>query len=103
MASDVSANPQLKNTPGSRQLTWGPWRMLPLIGVFVNGFACVFATIIYIFSYWPQTNAVTPVTMNYSILVSGAIMVASVIYYLARGRRIYVGPIVDVALVNDVS
>jgi len=74
--------------------------MPPLLGVFVNAFACIYATIIYIFSYWPQTNSVTPDTMNYSILVSGTIMLVSIIYFLAKGRRTYVGPLVEI-VAND--
>jgi choline transport protein len=86
---------ELCNTPGSKRLVWGPWRMPPALGFVVNSIACAFATLIFLFSFWPQATPVDPVTMNYSVLVSGTVMLFSMVYYFARGRHVYIGPVVE--------
>jgi hypothetical protein len=85
-----------KNTPGSGRLIWGPWRMPAVVGVVVNAIACAFATIILAFSCFPPVAAVTALTMNYSSVVTGGVMILALVYYAIRGRKIYQGPIIEI-------
>ena len=34
--------------------------------------------------------------MNFSVLVTGVVVIFSVLYYFIRARKIYVGPIIEV-------
>ena len=85
---------QLTNTPGF-ELSWGPWRMPGILGPIVNVIAIVFLGILLFFSFWPAEAAVTPANMNYSILVTGSVLLFSVVWYMTFGRRVYKGPVVD--------
>ena len=46
-------------------------------------------------SVWPPYWHVKPDTMNYSVLITGAILLLSGIWYFVRARKIYKGPTVD--------
>ncbi|KAL9081129.1 MAG: hypothetical protein Q9159_007419 [Coniocarpon cinnabarinum] len=85
------------NTPGSSgQLHWGPWRVKEPLGTLLNLFACVYLTIVFIFSFFPPSTPVSPGTMNYSVLVSGFVAIASGFYYALVARKTYVGPLIEV-------
>ena len=64
----------------------------------VNIFAVAFGIIIFIFSFFPVATPVTPATMNYSIVMTGAVAVIAVGYYIIYARNVYTGPIVEVSL-----
>lgn len=83
---------------GSGTLTWGPWRLRGWFGIAVNAFACVYMVIIIFFSFWPPFIQPDKETMNYSVVVTGAVLIFSVIYYLLRARKVYTGPVVEVIL-----
>lgn len=36
--------------------------------------------------------------MNYTILTTGAVVVLSVVYYLAWARKLYKGPVIEIRL-----
>lgn len=82
-------------------LTWGPWRLRGSFGIAVNAFACVYMVIIIFFSFWPPMIRPNKETMNYSVVVTGGVLIFSVIYYLIRARKVYTGPVVEV--VTDVA
>ena len=84
----------ITNTPGF-DLTWGPWRMPGILGPAVNAFAFVYVLIILFFSFWPPVTPVTDINMNYSILVTGVVVIFSVVWYLIGGRMDYKGPVVQ--------
>ncbi|KAL8752452.1 MAG: hypothetical protein Q9184_005731 [Pyrenodesmia sp. 2 TL-2023] len=82
--------------PGTIHLTWGPFRVPGLLGVAVNVAACVYMLIILFFSFWPPVTPTTAETMNYSVLVSGAVVLWSMFYYFVHARRVYRGPMVEI-------
>ena len=85
------------NIPGSAgRLLWGPWRIREPWGTVINGLACAYLVIVFIFTFFPPATPVTPTTMNYSVLVMGFVTLVSAIYFLVWGHRTYKGPIVDV-------
>ena len=75
---------------------WGPWRVPGLLGIMINIFACVYLLILGFFSFWPTAVNPTPQSMNYSVLVTGAVSIFSVFYYLISAKRTYKGPIIEV-------
>ncbi|PQE06527.1 GABA permease protein [Rutstroemia sp. NJR-2017a WRK4] len=97
VSSNNSDRPIIVNTAGA-QLIWGPWHIPGLFGILNNTFAIVYLTIILFFSFWPPVIPVTVATMNYSSLVTGSVMIFSVLYYLVRGRHEWKGPIIEVHL-----
>ena len=90
-----------KNVGGGKALYWGPWRMPPLVGIVVNIIACVWGLIVFVFSFWPQGTPVTAETMNFSVVVSGFVMIFSLAYYFLRGRKTYAGPVVEIVTRNQ--
>ncbi|KUJ11509.1 choline transport protein [Mollisia scopiformis] len=78
------------------KLTWGPWRIKGVLGIANNLFACIWLIIIIFFSFFPPTAQVVPSTMNYSVLVFGAAVIFSIVYYLFWAKKFYIGPIVEV-------
>ncbi|KAK3171915.1 hypothetical protein OEA41_003999 [Lepraria neglecta] len=90
---------QLTNTPGF-ELSWGPWYMPGILGPAVNLFAIFYVIVILFFSFWPPEMPVDAGNVNYSILVTGAVLIFSVAWYFAWGRRDYKGPVIDASSVH---
>ncbi|KAI0096098.1 amino acid/polyamine transporter I [Nemania sp. FL0031] len=82
----------------SPNLTWGAWRLPGILGILNNFLSCAFLLYFLFFSFWPAFIQVTPQNMNWSILVTGAAMAFSTIYYLLWARKVYTGPIIETAL-----
>lgn len=77
-------------------LAWGPFRVPGAWGVAVNIAACVYMVVIIFFSFWPPATPTTAKTMNYSVLVTGFVVLFSIVYYLLYARRVYKGPLVEI-------
>lgn len=77
------------------QLRWGPWKMGRWTGAGVNVFALVFGVVATVFSFFPTTSIFSPESMNWSVLILGLVVVGGVVDYVARGRNIYQGPIIE--------
>ncbi|KAI0839456.1 amino acid transporter [Hypoxylon sp. FL0890] len=84
----------LTNTVGS-SLTWGPWRLHGALGIANNIFSCIYLVFVFFFSFWPPSLEVTPETMNYAVLVFGAVILFSMLYYVVWARKVYNGPIIE--------
>jgi amino acid transporter len=78
------------------QLVWGPWHLPGIFGIINNAYACVYAVYVIFWSVWPRATPVSANTMNYSIVVTGGVLIVSGVWYMVKGRREYVGPIVEV-------
>jgi choline transport protein len=81
---------------------WGPWT-LGKFGLFVNIYAVAFLLISVIFSFFPPGIPVTPVNMNWSIVVFGGAVIFGLIFYAIRGRKNYDGPIIEISLIPSVE
>jgi choline transport protein len=79
-----------------RSLTWGPWRLKGALGVANNVVAICYLTLIIFFSCWPSMNHTTFDQMNYAVIVTGAVLIVSMAYYLLFAKKSYTGPIVEV-------
>ncbi len=85
-----------RDAAAKTSLYWGPFRVPGVFGIIVNVVACIFMVIIIFFSFWPPATPTTAVSMNYSVLVFGAVILFSIAYYLTVAHRTYVGPLVEV-------
>ncbi|KAI4153654.1 MAG: hypothetical protein LQ340_002178 [Diploschistes diacapsis] len=75
---------------------WGPWRLPGLIGTLNNIFACFYLVLICFFAFWPSSLPVTPENMNFSVVVTGAVVLFSSIFYFVSARKVYGGPLKEV-------
>ncbi|KAI2606192.1 putative GABA transporter [Hypoxylon fragiforme] len=77
-------------------LIWGPWKLPEPLGVFNNVVACLYSILLLFWSFWPQTTPTTPENANWSILVWGAVVIFSIVWYMVRARHYFTGPIREV-------
>jgi len=77
------------------QLIWGPWHLPGLLGIVNNAYACVYMIFVIFWSVWPPATPVDASTMNYSVVVTGGVMILSAVWYYIRGKREYKGPLID--------
>ncbi|KAI1390834.1 amino acid transporter [Hypoxylon trugodes] len=94
-------SPTLQNTSDSetvleeQELEWGPWRIPGVLGILNNGFACLYCVWVLFWDFWPSSTSVTAESMNYSVLITGAVIIFAVARYFLGGNVGYRGPLVD--------
>jgi choline transport protein len=94
--AETQATPGIDNEfPGPR-FVWGPWRLPGIFGTINNAYACVYMIYVIFWSVWPPATPVFADTMNYSIVVTGGVLILSGVWYVVKGHREYKGPIVEV-------
>ena len=76
-------------------LRWGPWRLPGLLGIINNVYAIVYILFVLFWSFWPPDFPATPQNMNYSVLVTGVVIIFSVVYYYLKGKSSYMGPLIE--------
>ncbi|KAM0804293.1 putative GABA permease [Usnea florida] len=77
-------------------IRWGSWHVAGCWGIANNVFACTYLTVMVFFSFWPTERPVTAENMNYAVLVTGAVVIVSLVYYLVWAKRVYTGPVIEV-------
>ncbi|KAF2140425.1 uncharacterized protein K452DRAFT_55698 [Aplosporella prunicola CBS 121167] len=82
--------------PERPQLAWGPWRIPGILGTLNNAFACLWMIFLVFFSFWPPAVNPSAADMNYAVLVTGAVIIFSIFYYLVWGHKTYRGPLVEI-------
>jgi len=92
----IQAAPEIDNASPESRFVWGPWRLPNIVGIMNNAYACVYMTYVIFWSVWPPATPVSANTMNYSIVVTGGVMILSGIWYMVRGHREYDGPVVEI-------
>ncbi|KAF2864464.1 hypothetical protein K470DRAFT_267307 [Piedraia hortae CBS 480.64] len=76
-------------------LIWGPWKLPGVLGTINNAYACTYMIFVIFWSVWPPSTPVKASTMNYSVVVTGGVMILSAIWYFVRAKKVYKGPLVD--------
>lgn len=89
------SSPDMMDEKIEGRLVWGPWKMPGIFGVINNAYACMYMIFVIFWSVWPPSTPVTVSTMNYSVVVTGGVMILSAVWYWVRARREYHGPIVE--------
>jgi choline transport protein len=93
--SSTSALANNSNVVINARLVWGPFRLPGLFGIINNLYACCYMVFVIFWSVWPPATPVTAATMNYSVVVTGGVMLLSAIWYFVRAKHVYKGPLID--------
>lgn len=83
---------------GAETLQWGPWKVPGALGIANNLFACVYILVLWFFSFWPASAQVDAQSMNFSSVTFGGTVLFAVLWFIVRGRKTYLGPIVEVEM-----
>ena len=70
-------------------------------GIANNVFTYTYLTVIIFFSFQPIERPVIVENMNYVVLVIGVVIIVSLIYYLVRAKRVYIGPVIEVGQILE--
>ena len=81
----------------ANELVWGPFHVPGVWGSLLNAFGVGYGVIVFVFSFFPQTVRPDAKHMNFSCLMTGGIMLFAVGYYWIYARKVYKGPVVEVA------
>ncbi|KXG53398.1 Amino acid/polyamine transporter I [Penicillium griseofulvum] len=73
---------------------------LGVFGLAINVFSLAWLCFAIIFTFFPTANHPTPVDMNWSILVFGAVVIFAIVLYIVHGRRVYRSPVTQVRKVE---
>ncbi len=79
-------------TTPSSALPWGPFK-LGRAGVPLTVVAIAYSAFGAFFSVWPTTAKPDPQSMNYCVLVYGAVIIVSLLSWVLHGRKYYKGPV----------
>jgi len=93
---EIQATLDIDNEFSELRLVWGPWRLPGVFGIINNAYACVYMIFVIFWSVWPSTTPVFSNTMNYSIVVTGGVMILSSVWYVVRGNQEYSGPVDEI-------
>ena len=93
LASSVMLYKRL--TINESELPWGPFR-LKKWGIPITIVAQAYTIIGLFWSFWPYSPDVTAESMNYSSLMFGGAMLFSLLFWVLWGRKVYVGPILEI-------
>jgi choline transport protein len=92
---DSTASAIASNNVINARLVWGPFRLPGLFGIINNLYACCYMIFVIFWSVWPPSTPVTASTMNYSVVVTGGVMLLSAVWYFVRAKNVYKGPLID--------
>jgi len=92
----IKSRNDINDTSEPGQLVWGPFHLPGIFGIAVNLFAVCFGIIIFFFSFFPTATPVKAASMNYSVLMTGSVVLFAVFYYIVWAKKEYKGPIVEV-------
>lgn len=84
-------------------IPFGPWKMGRVVGLGVNILSAAYLVISIVFSFFPPATPVTLLTMNWSIVVWGGVLLIGIAWYAIRGRKQYSGPVMDISLSTAVE
>ena len=82
-------------TTKPEHMYYGPFR-LGRFGNPIIVLSLLYSIIGTFFSFWPPLVAVTPETMNWSILVFGSVLTFSIVFWVLYSRKVYTGPILEI-------
>ncbi len=72
-------------------------------GVPVNVIGLVYASFAFFWSFWPNATPVTLQNFNWAVAMFVGIFFLCIIFYFVRGRKVYVGPVMSVEGMRQVS
>jgi choline transport protein len=96
---DIDSDDEITGVINAR-LMWGPFHLPRILGIVNNAYACCYMVFVIFWSVWPPSTPVTASTMNYSVVVTGGVMILSGIWYYVRAKDVYKGPLIDSEVVG---
>ncbi|EKM57694.1 uncharacterized protein PHACADRAFT_90748 [Phanerochaete carnosa HHB-10118-sp] len=72
-------------------------------GVVVNGVGLTYSLWSFFWSFWPPVKHVQPVSMNWAIVIFGAIMGLAAVTYVVHAHDVYDGPVAKVVALEQES
>ena len=84
-------------TPADLKFRWGLWHIPGYWGLVNNTFACAYLITVVFFSFWLTERRATAENMNYAVLITGAIVIISLVYYQVWAKRVYTGPVIELS------
>jgi len=96
---DIDSDDEITNVINA-PLMWGPFHLPRILGIVNNLYACCYMVFVIFWSVWPPSTPVTASTMNYSVVVTGGVMILSGIWYYVRAKDVYKGPLIDSEVVG---
>ncbi|KAM0668479.1 hypothetical protein ACQRIU_002041 [Beauveria bassiana] len=93
---DGSSLPALADGDNTERLVWGPWRVPGVLGIVNNSLACAYLVIMWFFTFWPPALVYEAKDMNFSVLMTGFVVIFSIVYYLVWAKKDYKGPIREI-------
>ncbi|PMB72554.1 Choline transport protein [Beauveria bassiana] len=93
---DGSSLPALADGDNTEGLVWGPWRVPGVLGIVNNSLACAYLVIMWFFTFWPPALVYEAKDMNFSVLMTGFVVIFSIVYYLVWAKKDYKGPIREI-------
>lgn len=82
------------------RIDFGPWN-LGRWGLPINIFAVAYTLLTVVFTFFPVSVPVTAVTMNWSCVVYGGVIILGIIYYVLHGHKSYVGPTTELDIPTE--
>ncbi|PIG69434.1 amino acid permease [Aspergillus arachidicola] len=62
-------------------------------GMAINIGALCFLVPVFVFAFFPLTSTVDRESMNWCVVMYGGIMIIAILYYIFRGRHVYIPPV----------
>lgn len=62
-------------------------------GIWINAISVLYLTFAFVVGFFPTFPHPTPDLMNWNVLIYGAVVVFSLVYYFIKGQYVYVGPV----------
>lgn len=81
----------------ANELVWGPFHVPGIWGILLNAIGVGYGIVVFIFSFFPTMVNPDPAHMNYSCLITSVIIIFAVVYYYLYARKVYEGPVVEIA------
>ena len=79
------------------KIQWGPFK-LGRFGVPINVVSLFYSIVGVVFSFFPPSAKPNAQSMNWSVTVYGGVLIFSLLFWVAHGRRVYTGPLHETRL-----
>jgi choline transport protein len=63
------------------------------LGAPINDLSILYLLIVFTFTFFPETAIVNAESMNWNILIYGFTIMFAIVWFFARGKRQYAGPV----------
>jgi amino acid transporter len=80
----------------------GPWHM-GKFSFWVNLWGLLWTAFVSVIFFFPTAQPVTAENMNYAIVFMGFILLCACVYWYARGKKFYVGPLKETTIQGEGS